>query len=117
MECLSSGYSRRRLVVEVVDRQPELFTLDYFYSLNAAFTRDDFRRVAADTLAGRAEVYATFIAPFMVAVKSAPRAELDGDLRARLGAVRDALPAHHQVDVKDLISWFGMGGLRSQALT
>lgn len=101
---------------QYADRQPELFTLDYYYSLNAAFTRDDFRQAVQDYLPARARVFSTFIAPFMVAVKSPPRTAVDSALRARLNDIRAALPDHHKVDIKDLVSWFAMGGLRSQAL-
>lgn len=99
---------------QYADRQPELFTLDYYYSLNAAFTRGDFQDAVHEFLPGRAKVFSTFIAPFMVAVKSPARREKSNELRARLQEVRAALPQHHEVDFKDLVSWFGMGGLRTR---
>ena len=101
---------------QYADRQPELFTLDYLYSLNAAFSADDFRDVAKAHLSGRAQVYTTFIAPFMVAVRSQARGEASSALRSQLNEMRQKLPRHHQVDVRDLVSWFGMGGLKSQLL-
>lgn len=101
---------------QYADRQPELFTLDYLYSLNAAFTADDFRDVTMAHLNGRARVYTTFIAPFMVAVKSAARRKPSTALQQQMGEMRGKLPRHHQVDVSDLVSWFGMGGLKSQLL-
>jgi len=102
---------------QYADRQPELFTLDYLYSLNAAFTVDDFRHAARTYLDGRARVYATFLAPFMVAVKSPARREVPDEIKQRLKEIRSSLPKHHQVDVKDLVSWFGMGGLATPALS
>ncbi|RME23702.1 MAG: class I SAM-dependent methyltransferase, partial [Candidatus Zixiibacteriota bacterium] len=72
---LKSETSINYFAYQYADRQPELFTLDYLYSLRAAFDREDFKRLAETYLAGRAKFYSTFIMPFMVAVKSAPRAQ------------------------------------------
>ena len=102
---------------QYADRQPELFTLDYLYSLNAAFTVDEFRHATRTSLEGRARVYRTFIAPFMVAVKSPVRRQVPAEITEQLTEIRRNLPKHHQVDVKDLVSWFGMGGLSTQALS
>ena len=113
---LKSKKSIEYFAYQYADRQPELFTLDYLYSLNAAFTADDFRHVTRAHLNDRAQVYTTFIAPFMVAVKSPARREPSTALRARMSEMRGRLPKHHQVDVSDLVSWFGMNGLKSTLL-
>jgi len=114
---LKAQKSIENFAYQYADRQPELFTLDYLYSLNAAFTRDDFRQVVHDCLAGRAKVYSTFIVPFLVAVKSPPRAKIDRDLVRYLSTVREALPAHHRLDLKGITLAFDIGGLRSKALS
>ncbi len=114
---LKSKKSIEYFAYQYADRQPELFTLDYLYSLNAAFAADDFRNAARTCLNGRARVYATSIAPFMVAVKSPARRTIPSDIKERLKEIRRSLPKHHQVDVKDLVSWFGMGGLSTQAFS
>jgi SAM-dependent methyltransferase len=113
---LKSRKSIEYFAYQYADRQPELFTLDYLYSLNAAFTARDFRDAASAHLRGRAQVFTTFIAPFMVAVKSPARREPSAALRNQLREMRGRLPKHHQVDVGDLVSWFGMSGLKSQLL-
>lgn len=114
---LKSKKSIEYFAYQYADRQPELFTLDYLYSLNAAFSAADFRAAVQAHLQGRARVYATFLAPFMVAVKSPSRRSIAEDIRGQLAEIRRNLPPHHQVDVKDLVSWFGMGGLSTQALS
>lgn len=100
---------------QYADRQPELFTEDYLNSLRAAFALDDFRRAGA-ALQRRAKMYQTFLAPFMVAFKSAVRRGDDRALSDRLRAMREALPHHHQVDLRDLVTFFRLGGLRCTGL-
>lgn len=113
---LKSQKSIQYFAYQYADRQPELFTLDYLYSLRAAFSLADFRKGVAMNLEGRAKVYATFLAPFMVAVKSTPRQAVAVPVRAALRDMRSALPAHHQTDINDLVSWFRPSGLRSRLL-
>jgi SAM-dependent methyltransferase len=101
---------------QYADRQPELFTLDYLYSLRAAFSVADFRSASAAFGPG-ARLYTTFLAPYMVAFKSAPRRAADPALRQRIADLRAALPRHHQVDLRDLITFFALGGLKSRLLS
>ena len=96
---------------QYADRQPELFTEDYLNSLRAAFALDDFRR-AGTALRGRAKMYQTFLAPFMVAFKSAVRRDEDPALSDRLRDMRESLPHHHRADLRDLVTFFRLGGLR-----
>jgi SAM-dependent methyltransferase len=100
---------------QYADRQPELFTLDYLYSLRAAFSLADFG-VAGESLRPAARLYSTFLAPYMVAFKSARRREPDARLRQAIGSLRAALPAHHERDLRDLATFFGLGGMRSRLL-
>jgi arsenite methyltransferase len=100
---------------QYANRQPELFTLDYLYSLRAAFSLEDFR-TAATPMRKRARLYSTFAFPFMIAVKSAVRRTPDPALAAALREKIRALPRHHQVDFADLKTFFGMGGLRPKLL-
>jgi arsenite methyltransferase len=99
---------------QYADRQPELFTLDYLYSLKAAFSVDDFRRAGA-LLGDAAKLTRTFGAAFMVALKSRRRRQLPAPLVAGLVALRDAMPPHHSADFKDLKTVFALGGLRFSA--
>lgn len=92
-------------------QQPELFTLDYLYSLKAAFGLDDFKRLHARHFGGRARIHSTFMMPFMVAIKSAPRRDRDPALKARLATAFDRMPKTFQKDFKDLKIFFGLGGL------
>ena len=98
------------------DRQPELFTLDYLASLRAAFHLPDFKRLVAEHFESRARLCSTFLAPFLVAVKSPCRREPDEQLRQALLQARQELPLYHQRDLKDLIKFFQSGGLKSNLL-
>jgi ubiquinone/menaquinone biosynthesis C-methylase UbiE len=99
---------------QYADRQPELFTLDYLYSLKAAFSVDDFRRASA-ALGGAARLHRSFGAAFMVTLKSPARRALPPALVQELVALRDAMPAHHKTDFRDLKTVFMLGGLRFPA--
>lgn len=112
---LKSEASIRYFAHQYADRQPELFTLDYLHSLRAAFHEDDFRAASA-VLAPRARVYKTFIAPYMVAVKSARRRAPESQLRQRFRDLRAGMPRSHQVDLDDLVTFFRLGGLTSGLL-
>lgn len=112
---LKSEASMDYFAHQYADRQPESFTLDYLNSLRAAFTVDDFRAAAAP-LAGRAQLYSTFLIPYLVALKSASRRPPDPALRARLAEIRTRLPAWHQADLADLRTFFRLGGLRCALL-
>lgn len=111
---LKSSKSIEYFAYQYADRQPELFTLDYLYSLRAAFSKADFKAVFDRHLAGRATLYSTSPFPFMVAVKTAARREANGDdlAAAALGRLRQAMPRHHRRDFADLVQFFGMGGLK-----
>ncbi len=113
---LRSEQSIQDFAYQYADRQPELFTLDYLYSLRAAFAKEDFRRLQQAHLKGRARLYSTFLAPYMVALKSAPRRAPEPGLKARLQALAADLPAHHQADLADLRTFFRLGGLSSPLL-
>lgn len=91
--------------------QPPIFALDYLNSLRAAFSVDDFRR-ASRFLSGRAKLYSTFLFPFMVAIKSAPRRDSGIDtIRLRLAELKSRLPSLHSNDLADLRAFFHLGGL------
>lgn len=110
---LRSEKSMRYFAYQYAGRQPELFTLDYLYSLRAAFSLEDFRR-AATPLGVRTRLYSTFLAPYMIALKSASRRSFDPQLRSAISSMRTAMPTYHQRDLKDLVTFFRLGGLRSR---
>jgi len=109
---LRSERSIRYFANQYADRQPELFTLDYLNSLRAAFAVGEIESAAA-ALGRRARLYATFMAPYMVVVKSKIRRTGDGPAK-QLEKMRAAMPAHHQVDFRDLKTFFALGGLRTR---
>lgn len=113
---LKSEKSIEYFAYQYADRQPELFTLDYLYSLRAAFQRKDFERLTKMYLSGRAHLYSTFAMPFMVAVKSDVRRDVNNDQIAELRTLRKALPKYHQKDLADLMTFFRFGGLKSTLL-
>lgn len=97
-------------------RQPPIFTIDYLNSLRAAFSVADFKR-ATFLLSGRAKVYSTFLFPFMVAIKSAPRRMRGREaVQQKLDMLRQKLPEWHQVDLADLKTFFRLGGMTCQHL-
>ncbi|MAT64961.1 MAG: hypothetical protein CMN57_04905 [Gammaproteobacteria bacterium] len=108
---LKSPASIQYFAYQYADRQPELFTLDYLYSLKAAFSVADFRAATAH-LGGRARLYAPHVMPFMLAVKSAARSTEQSRLRPALAAIADALPPNHKTDLKDLKTIFRLAGMK-----
>jgi hypothetical protein len=113
---LTSAKSIDYFAYQYADRQPELFTLDYRYSLRAAFAVEDFRRLADRYLRGRARLHATFLMPFMVAIKSPARAGQAPAALVKLRMLKAQLPDHHRRDLVDLRTFFRLGGLRSPLL-
>lgn len=113
---LKSERSIHGFAYQFVERQAELFTLDYLYSLRAAFWPEDWRRLAKRWLLGEAQFYSTFGMPFMVAVKSAPRRSASPELLEPLRQLIRELPEFHRNDLKDLKTFFGLGGLKSMFL-
>ncbi|MDO9583036.1 MAG: class I SAM-dependent methyltransferase [Desulfomicrobium sp.] len=113
---LKSDKSIEYFAHQYADRQPELFTLDYLYSLQAAFTKDDFHVVAEKHLPGRAQVFSTFLMPFMVAIKSPSRRKQNDDLTAKLEELKSRMPEYHKRDLKDLRMLFRLSGLRTTLL-
>ncbi|MBI2798784.1 MAG: methyltransferase domain-containing protein [Gammaproteobacteria bacterium] len=80
----------------------------YRCSLNAAFTVRELREVA--TVLSGINVHTTFLVPFLVVIKTADRT-LAPTLRARIHAMRDALPTTYKKDLDDLRKFFALGGL------
>lgn len=96
------------------ERQPALFTEDYYNSLHAAFYPEDFRKAVEPlTREGRAQLHTTFGLPFMVVLKSAPRraANEAANLMDSLSQKKASLPDHHKGDHADLIRHFRMKGM------
>lgn len=100
---------------QYADRQPALFTEDYYNSLRAAFYPEDFRQ-AVKPLAGRARLYSTGLLKFMMALKSAPRRGEAPELKAQLATLKRNLPEWHKADIADLIRHFRMGGMSCSLL-
>ncbi len=113
---LKSEKSINDFAYQYADSQPELFTLDYLYSLRAAFLLEDFKIIASKYIKN-ADLYSTFLAPFMVAIKSQSRCASDSQgITKQLHTFRDNLPDHHKKDLADLRTFFRLGGLRSELL-
>ena len=112
---LKSKRSIDYFAYQYADRQPALFTEDYYNSLHAAFYPEEFSK-AVQPLAGRARLYATIGLPFMLALKSAPRRGPAPELAAELARMKDNLPAWHKTDFADLIRHFGMRGMSCMLL-
>lgn len=113
---LKSEKSIRDFAYQYADRQAELFTLDYLYSLRAAFWPNDFKELYQKHLAGAGKFYKTLAMPYMMAIKSPARRELDPDLRNQFKAMVKSMPDFHQTDLKDLMLFFRLGGLKTNYL-
>ena len=108
---LKSEKSIQTFAYQYADRQAELFTLDYLYSLQAAFDVNDFKRLAEEYLADYGRLHSTFGMPFMVAIKSTKKAELNERLIENMKKLREAMPDYHHKDLADLMTFFSLGGL------
>jgi len=113
---LKSQRSIEYFAYQYADRQAELFTLDYLYSLEAAFEKSDFQSAVDQFLAEHAKLYSSFLVPYNVAIKSPRRAEYDSVLSKKLQNLRSELPVCHKHDINDLIFSFAMSGMRSRLL-
>lgn len=96
---------------QYVDKQPKLFTEDYYNSLCAAFTPEDFSD-ATRALQGRARIYKTAGLAYMVVLKSASRRELPPALLQKLNDMRANLAPNFRHDFKNLHGYLKRGGLR-----
>lgn len=114
---LKSEKSIYDFAYQYADRQAELFTLDYLYSLRAAFWPQDFYRLYQKHLATLGNFYKTFVMPYMIVVKSQARREADPALQKQLQELTRGMPQYHQKDMKDLILFFRLGGLKSPYLS
>jgi len=113
---LKSEKSINDFAYQYADRQAELFTLDYLYSLRAAFWPDDFYNLYQKYLAPSGRFYKTFAMPYMMAVKSHSRREADAQLLKQLRQLKQSMPVHHKTDLNDLVTFFRLGGLKSPYL-
>lgn len=89
--------------------EPYLFTLDKERSMRAAFTYDEFRRLAAGHPGGL-DVHATYGVPLIAFLRTPPR-PIPDSLRDALRARRTALPPAHRVDLEDLRFFFRLDGV------
>ncbi|RQS75678.1 class I SAM-dependent methyltransferase [Burkholderia sp. Bp8963] len=82
---------------------------DYYHSLHAAFTRDEYERLARRHLRDRGRVYATAISPLQIVIKSPSRhrAVSESELKRRFRA----LPRARRADVRQLSLFLRLGGL------
>ncbi len=109
---LKSEQSIHDFAYQYHDRQAELFTLDYLYSLQAAFWPEDFKEVYQQQLSTFGEFYKTFMIPYMMVIKSPKRRqEYNSDLIEHLHHIRHSMPTYHKKDINDLIRFFSLGGL------
>lgn len=113
---LKSEKSIQDFAYQYVDRQAELFTLDYLYSLRAAFWPHDFSSLYQKHLSLFGEFYKTFVMPYMMVVKSPARRKPDSALKQQLDTLKLSMPKYHQTDLKDLMIFFKLGGLKSKYL-
>lgn len=109
------GRFRRRQTQEFfatdrAERQPPIFTEDYRNSLRAAFSYEDFR-TRSGLLGESVCVQRTWLAPFMVALKSPARRSPElADLQRARQMFRELRP-EQQEDFRDFARLFEYGGM------
>jgi len=113
---LKSEKSIHDFAYQYEDRQAELFTLDYLYSLQAAFWPEDFQGLYQEHLAEFGSFYKTFLMPYMMVIKSPARRDIPTKLKQQLQSIRLSMPDYHQTDIADLIRFFQLGGLQCKTL-
>ncbi|HFB98143.1 MAG TPA: class I SAM-dependent methyltransferase [Bryobacterales bacterium] len=106
---LSSRLGMTYFAYQYADRQPELFTLDYLYSLQAAFSLEEWRQAWRNRLAERGRLSATFLIPFLVTIKSPPRRAIPPEIRQKLAQFHAQMPSWHRRDFNDLCTFLRMG--------
>lgn len=109
---LRSAESIRYFVSRAAAGESRALIDDYIHSLHAAFTLQDFERVAQRHLAGRAQIYATAVSPFTVVLRS-PVAMGPASVASQLKQRFRALPAARKADVRQLSLFLRLGGLPS----
>jgi len=95
---------------------PPAVVQDYEYSLKAAFSPSEYREIVEAEIPGAATVHATFMAPFMVIIKSPTDRVTDPALRQKLKTLREVLSPGFQRDLDDLRLFFRLGGLSDDFL-
>lgn len=89
---------------------------DYQYSLKAAFSPSEYISILETEIPGAAAIHTTFLAPFMVIIKSQTNRVTDPALRKKLKTLRETLSADFQRDLDDLRLFFRLGGLSDNFL-
>lgn len=83
---------------------------DYEYSLRAAFSIEEYQQLVRLELGPGVAFYKTFLAPFMVIMKSTDR-QIDPVLQAQLCNGREKLSLRFRRDLDELRRFFRLGGL------
>jgi UDP:flavonoid glycosyltransferase YjiC (YdhE family)/ubiquinone/menaquinone biosynthesis C-methylase UbiE/nitroreductase len=113
---LRSERSIQYFAYQYAHMQPDLYVLDYLYSLRAAFPMSDFKAAYERHLTRRARFYSMRPFPFMLAIKSESRRGEDPALRHKLLTRRRELSPFSQRDLSDIIAVFRAGGLDARGL-
>jgi ubiquinone/menaquinone biosynthesis C-methylase UbiE len=112
---LKSRRSMHYFAFQYDDRQSPSFTQDYWNSVQAAFTFNEFRALMG-SLSARARAFRMAPLPFMQAIKAPDRRAADPALCARFQQLSAALPADQHADFRDIIHCFELGGMKSSML-
>jgi arsenite methyltransferase len=106
----------KEFAYQYADAQPEVFTMDYYHSLHAAFPAERYRMLTEKHLSGRARTYFSFPVPYNVAVKGEIRCGFDKMVVHSLAEYARRLTGPQKEDIRGLRISFGLGGLRSRLL-
>jgi arsenite methyltransferase len=98
---------------QYADRQPALFTEDYYNSLRAGFSPESWKMVWEEYLEPISKLYFTFGMKYMVVAKSVGNNKLFSKSYEILNEKYSSMPKWQQKDYKDLSRFFRLGGLRT----
>lgn len=90
-----------------------LYYLDYERSLRAAFLHEEYVKLCAEELPGRASVYTTSPVAFLSLIQSDPTYPVPPDMLAKFHERRQALPRQSQKRLRELVRFFRAGRLLS----
>ncbi|KWC73690.1 class I SAM-dependent methyltransferase [Burkholderia cepacia] len=101
--------SIRYFVSRAAEGESQELVDDYYHSLHAAFTRQEYETLTRRHLRHRGRVYSTIISPLQIVIKSPDRhmTASAGELKRRFRA----LPRARKADVRQLSIFLRLGGL------
>jgi arsenite methyltransferase len=112
---LKSDQAMQQMAYRREDAQTSVNTANYLSSLRAAFSLDEYKEFIK-ILGGDLQLYSTFIAPFIVVVKSEARQTRPQDFRRIFREKYKSLEKYQKDDINNLMLALKLNGLASSFL-